>query len=190
MAEEVRAQREQDDRSALRVPGSVDERVDERTALVLGDGRREQLLELVDREHEPLARGTRSSGGDELGRLDVRRGGGARTALERRKQAGAEQRRLAAARRPDEREQRRVREPRDELVDEPLTAEEELRVLGLERREPLERADVATARPLAVPVVAGGRSAGSWTRIARSSSCSSTPGSSPSSSFRSFRVRR
>ena len=53
---------------------------------------------------------------------------------ERRQQAGAEERGLAAAGRPDDREQRRVREPSHELVDEPLAAEEELRVGRLERR--------------------------------------------------------
>ena len=44
---------------------------------------------------------------------------------------------------PDDREQRRVLKPADELVDETLAAEEELLVRRLERGEPLERADVA-----------------------------------------------
>ena len=52
-AEEIRAQREQT-RRALGVPGRVDEHVDERPPLVLRYGRGEELLELVDREDEPL----------------------------------------------------------------------------------------------------------------------------------------
>ena len=67
-------------------------------------------------------------------------------ASERREQAGAEQRRLAAARRADEREQRRVRQACDELLDEPLAAEEELGVRRFERRQALVRADVAESR--------------------------------------------
>ena len=56
MAEEVGPQREQDQRPALRVPRRFDERVDERPTLLLGDRRREQLLELVDGEDKSFAR--------------------------------------------------------------------------------------------------------------------------------------
>ena len=118
----------------------------------------------------------RSSGGSLAGRTS------AYSPSERRQQTCAEERRLAATRRPDDREQRRVLTSRaDELVDEPLAAEEELGVRRLERREPLERADVAqlAVRSRARSPLERGFSAGSWTRIARSSSCSSTPGLEP-----------
>ena len=63
------------------------------------------------------------------------------TAGERREQSRADDRRLAAAGRPDDAEQRGADEPRDELRDEPLAAEEVRRVRLLERRQALERAD-------------------------------------------------
>ena len=47
-------------------------------------------------------------------------------------------------------------EPGDELVDEPLAAEEELGVRRLERREPLERADVAQRARRGAPPPVGG----------------------------------
>ena len=52
--EEVGAQREQDHRSTIGIPGSLDEHVDERPSLSFGDRRREQLLELVDGDDEPI----------------------------------------------------------------------------------------------------------------------------------------
>ena len=134
MAEEVRAQRDQHDRAALRIPRSFDERVDERMPLLLADHRREQLLELVDREN----------------RYASRRGGSGspgRTSAYSRPSAGSKPARrsddLPLPDAPDDREQRRVLEPADELVDEALAAEEELLVRRLERGESLERADVA-----------------------------------------------
>jgi hypothetical protein len=66
--------------------------------------------------------------------------------------ARPEERRLAAPGCAHEREQRRISEPGDELVDQTLPAEEELRVSALERGEPLERTDVAE-RPRPASVV-------------------------------------
>ena len=126
----------------MRVPGCLDERVDERTPLVLFARCREQLLELVDGEHEPLARRNALERGAELGRRSLARTDEHAFRPEGRQQTGTKERRLAAAGCPDNREQRRVREPRHHLVHESLTAEEELRVFGLEWGEPLERADV------------------------------------------------
>ena len=49
---------------------------------------------------------------------------------------------------PDDRQQRRVLQAGIELLDEPLAAEEPLRVGGLERRQALVRTDIAEhARP-------------------------------------------
>ena len=143
VSEEVRSQGEQHDGSARGIPRSVDERVDERPALVVADGRREELLELIDREHELLARTHALEGGDELRRGSLAGAHEQPLARECREQAGTQQRRLAAARRADEREQRRIRQTCDELLDEPLAAEEELGVARFELGEALVRADVA-----------------------------------------------
>ena len=61
-------------------------------------------------------------------------------------QAGPDDRGLAAARRSDDAEQRRADQPRDELGDEPLAAEEVRRVGDLEGGEALERAHHRLAR--------------------------------------------
>ena len=109
------------------------QRVQERRPLggVVAD--REDLLELVDHE--------------QVGGLDARVGAGAddphrpalrarqRATRERRQQPRPHGRRLAAPGRPDDGEQRRADEPRDEFGHEPLTAEEVLRVRGVERAE-------------------------------------------------------
>ena len=60
---------------------------------------------------------------------------------QRRHQAGAQQRRLPAPGGADERGERRARLPRDQLGDEALAAEEEVRVVDVERGEALEGAD-------------------------------------------------
>ena len=118
-----------------------------RSSLVAAGG--EVLLELVDREHERRPRPTPSSArsssrsGCSPGRMTTCAQPslpGSTPLGERGQQAGAQDRRLAAARRPDDAEQRRADEPGDELGDEPLAAEEVRRVGDLERREPLERA--------------------------------------------------
>ena len=68
---------------------------------------------------------------------------------ERGQQPGPHDRRLAAARRADDREQRRADEPRDELGDEPLAPEEVLGVGGVEASP-----GPCTGRPSASVVVA------------------------------------
>ena len=145
-AEEVRAQREQDERAPFRVPGRLHQCVDERPAFALGYGRGEQLFELVDRDHEPLARSDAPELGEELRPRTLAGAKHDGAVAERREQARAQQRRLAAPRRPDERKDGRVCESSDELGDKPLASAEELRVRGLERGEPLVRADVSKRR--------------------------------------------
>ena len=60
---------------------------------------------------------------------------------EGRKEAGAEDRRLAAARRADDAEEAGADEAGDELGNEPLASEEVVGIDRLEARETLERAD-------------------------------------------------
>src|SRR3954452_16078721 len=52
---EIRAQRKQDRRRALRIARVTEERVDERRALALVAANGEQFLELIDRDHGPFA---------------------------------------------------------------------------------------------------------------------------------------
>ena len=110
---------------------------------------------MVDGEHDPLARRHAVEHGAELRRRSFARSHEHGFRLQRRKQAGAKERGLAAAGRPDDREQRHVRKPRDELVNEPLATEEELRVFGFEWGESLERADIASRRRRALTAVEG-----------------------------------
>ena len=161
-AVEVGAQRDDDDRAAVRIGGRTGEGVREGGALFLGAAGGQELLELVDREEEA------SVGRERLERLGERilrtrdehaaqllhrplpraqqqppPAAAARqhSTRQRREQAGAEHRRLAAARRADDPEEARADQPRDELGHEPLAAEEVVGVDGLEARQPLERAD-------------------------------------------------
>ena len=162
-AEEVRAQRDEDRAPAARDPRPP-RRARRRTlAAHPRRPRREHLLELVDRDDEPLARRHAARAPRQLAaerscelrdRVLARTDDDQLPAVERRHQPGAQQRRLAAPGRADDREQRRAREPRDELVDQPLAPEEELGVGGVERREPLERADVPRRDAAAVRVAA------------------------------------
>ena len=110
----------------------------------------EQLLELVDGDHEPaarrrVARRARSSAasGWAPGRRSAiaqpRCRGGRRAASAGSSPAFIAER-LAAAGRPDDAEQRRARQPRDHLGDEPLATEEDVGVVDLEAGEALERA--------------------------------------------------
>ena len=62
-------------------------------------------------------------------------------------QAGPQDRRLAASGRADDAHQRRVDGAGDNVGDEPLTAEEILRVGDVEGGETLERAQLNAARP-------------------------------------------
>ena len=95
---------------------------------------------------------------------------------ERREQPGAEDRRLAAARRANDAEEAGADEPGDELGDEPLTAEEVVGVDRLEAREALERADALgrhRARASAGPK-ARACSRASWRSITLPASSAST----------------
>jgi hypothetical protein len=147
---EVGAHREEHERAPARVARARDQRVGERRALVLVAAGREELLELVDRHDQPppgrgfadrlLERPPRPlAGPQERDRPVLAARQHARS--ERREQPRLQRRRLAAARRPDDPGQRRAGQPRDELADEPLAAEEELGVLDVERGQALEGAD-------------------------------------------------
>ena len=100
---------------------------------------------------------------------------------EGREETGAEDRRLAAARRADDAEEAGADEAGDELGDEPLAAEEVVGIDRLEARETLERADAL------------GRHAGRGGRAERARACSraswrsiTLPASSASTSLRSL----
>ena len=161
-AVEVRAQRDHDDGSAVGIGGRAGEDGCEGGALGLGSAGGEELLELVDGEEEPPVRGQRvESLGERILRprhehaaqLIQRPLAGAQQQTpparatrqdasgERRKQAGAKHRRLAAARRADDAEEAGADEPGDELGDEPLAAEEVVGIHRLEARQTLERTD-------------------------------------------------
>ena len=134
-APEVGAQREHDRGSTVRVPGRLDERLDERAALAFRYRRREHLLELVDGEDEPLAgleacEGARQLVADsarELGEGVIAGPDEDVTCLgQARQKPGAQERRLADPGRAADQEELRLAEPGQELVDKPLAAEEEL----------------------------------------------------------------
>ena len=159
---EVGAQRDHDDRSTLRISGCASKGVGERGALGFGAAGGEQLLELVDGEEEALVGGQRVEGLDEriprsrderAAKLVQRPLAGAQqqtapplaarqdSSGEGREKTGADERRLAAARRADDAQEADADEAGDELGDEPLAAEEVLGIHRLEARETLERAD-------------------------------------------------
>ena len=158
---EVGAQRDHDDRSTLRISGCAGKRVGERGALGVGAAGGEQLLELVDGEEEAFVGGQRVEGlGERIlrsrhehaAKLVQRPLAGTQqqtppalaarqdSSGEGREETGAEDRRLAAARRADDAEEAGADEAGDELGDEPLAAEEVLGIDRLEARETLERA--------------------------------------------------
>ena len=166
---EVAANREHDHQPLVGVAGALDQRVEERLPLgpvATGD---EGLLELVDQEHQALAglepvervgdprRGVLAprlghrpgEGPRELGQRPLAGahhrpppvlGAGDDPVGERRQEAGAHSRGLAAARGADHREQRRADQAGDELCDQALAAEEVLGVGGVERRQAAEGA--------------------------------------------------
>ena len=118
-----------------------------RSALVAARG--EDLLELVDRQHDAVGVGVSRPDAVQLAhrmlagpnqhlrplvaaRQDPAGQGG--------QQSGPHDRGLAAARRSDDAEQRRADRPRDELGDEPLASEEVPGVGDVEAGEALERA--------------------------------------------------
>jgi hypothetical protein len=131
------------DRAAQLVPAH------RRRALALVATRRERLLELVHGDHRAIVRSER--GGRVLERLQRMLAGaeqrdrpagaaGQHAVGERGEQSGAHGRRLAAPRRADHAHQARARQPRHHVGHEPLAAEEDGGVAGLERGQPLERA--------------------------------------------------
>jgi hypothetical protein len=148
-AVEVGAHTDQHERAAARVAGAGDERVDERGPLDLLAAGGERLLELVDRDDQPAVRrglGHRLperaqrvlAGAQERQRpsLAARQHAGGQRCEQARAQRGG----LAAARRPDDAQQRRAGQARHHLGHEPLAPEEDPGVVDVERSEPLERA--------------------------------------------------
>ena len=129
-----------------RAPGGIaslrDELVDERRPLGLVAAAGEELLELVDRHDQPAS--SRGLGGRALERpggvlarsqqreLPVL-AAGQHAGRERGEQPGPQRRRLAAARRADDPDQRRARQARHHLGHQPLAAEEQLGVRDIIR---------------------------------------------------------
>ena len=230
-AVEVAADREHDHQPLVGVAGALDQRVEERLALGLVATGDEDLLELIDQEHqalagrEPLERVGDPGRGVLAPRLGHRPGEGPRElgervlarahhrpppALragddpvgERRQEAGAHGRGLAAARGADHREQGRADQAGDELGDQALAAEEVLGVGGVERRQAAEGADLGLRgiRRLVDGVEAGplaGRPAGRrrrprarpGSRAARSRSSAARPAVAASRSAASARAQ-
>ena len=141
---EVGAQRDHDDCSTLRISGRAGKRVGEGGALGVGAAGGEQLLELVDGEEEACVGGQRVEGlGERIlrsrhehaAKLVQRPLAGTQqqtppalaarqdSSGESREETGAQDRRLAAARRADDAEEAGADEAGDELGDEPLAAE-------------------------------------------------------------------
>ena len=147
---EVGAHGDDHQRAPAHVSHRGHERVDERRALRLVAAGREHLLELVDRHDQPavvgrrgerlLERAQRMLPGTQHGERP-RLAPGQHARGERSEQTGVQRRGLAAAGRPDDPQERGARHPRDQLGHEPLAPEEEARVAGLERGQPLVRAD-------------------------------------------------
>ena len=146
VAEEVRAQGDQDERTAVGVPGGLDEGAHERRSLVLGDRSGKELLELVDHEQEPRARSHALERRGELGRRALARTDENVLQSECRQQTGTKERRFPAPGRSHDSKQLCVGETRQDLVDEPFATEEEVCVGRLERSEPLERTHPARRR--------------------------------------------
>ena len=167
---EVAADREHDHQPLVGVTGTLDQCVEERLALRLVAAGDEGLLELIDREHQPLAVGQPVERvGDPrrralVSRLGHRPGEGPRelgqraragahhgappvlgawddAVRQRRQEAGAHGRGLAAARGTDDGEQRRADQAGDQLCDQALAAEEVLGMSGIERGQAAVGAD-------------------------------------------------
>jgi hypothetical protein len=145
----VGPQRDEHERSPALLARACDERVDERRPLGLVATRSEDLLELVDREDQPLLLGCGATRAlDRLERTLPRAQQRDAPALAPRQRAAAQRRqqpcpqhgRLATPRRPDHADHRRRHRAGDDLRDEPLAAEEHVGVVDVERGEPLERA--------------------------------------------------
>ena len=146
MPVEVRAHRDEHQRLPARVRGGRDQRVDERGVLRFVAAGREELLELVDCDdraaREPVGRSVQGvervrAGAQQSDVPPLRPGQHARSPAMRA--VSLQGRGLAAARGPDDREERGVGEARDHLGHEPLAPEEDAGVVDVERRQALER---------------------------------------------------
>ena len=174
-AVEVGADREHDDDTLLGIVGEADERLCEGRPLAFVATGGEQLLELIDGEHQALVRFERVQRRSELvvtvalacrgrdarhdaaqlrermlARSDQHLSPAPRAwqhaVRQRRQQPGAQHRGLATARRPEHGQQGRADKPRDKTGDEVLAAEEVLGLSGGEGRQPTERADLGRRR--------------------------------------------
>ena len=132
--------------ASLGIARRRDQPVDEGGPLGLVGARREDLLELVDDEHETLAViAPRERRLERVHRMVARPqrdvvpalAAGKQAGRERGQQAGHDHRGLAAARRADDAEQPRPHGPRGQLSHEALAAVEVRRVGLLERGQPL-----------------------------------------------------
>ena len=128
------------------------------TPLALVAAEREDLLELIDDEQEPRARSVAPRLGQLVERMLSRSDhdlhpllrAGERAGRERGGEPRTNDRGLAASRGPDDAEQRRSRQARDELRDELLAPEERVGVRDVEARQALERADSLGGRDVGV----------------------------------------
>ena len=136
VAVEVGAQGDDDECSVF---GAVQQRIEERGALLLVATQREHLFELVDHEHGGVAHGGELGNRVHAGSDDRRGELGTHRALQRWHDARANERRFPAPRRPDDREKTGRLEAPGEIVDERLAPEEEVAVLRLERKQSLVR---------------------------------------------------
>jgi hypothetical protein len=155
---EVGAERDSHGRTPIRILRGANERVKERRSLIRVWADREDLFELIDREHDALARPRarervgnvrRAKRAFELGNRMLARphqqhappgASGQNASRERRQHARAQDRRFAASRGADDPGERATREPGNEVGDDLLTPEEIVRVAHVEEGEPLERA--------------------------------------------------
>ena len=132
-AVEIRPQRHHDERSPLGVARRRHQLLEERRTLLLALTHGEQLLQLVDRDHDPLTRRklpehlTETIAVERAPELDIRvlarpqqhlaPPGAARqhARAQRRQHTRAQQRRLADARRAEDPDQRRLHQPREQI---------------------------------------------------------------------------
>jgi hypothetical protein len=157
-AVEIRAQHHHHQRPPLRIARRSRQPAGERRALTLLLAQREQLLQLVDRDHDPLTglqppeRAARRLVAQGAAQLGVRVGARPeqhlppplaarqRARAQRGQHPGAQQRGLAHPRGADDPGQRRLHQPRQQVGDQALAAAEKLRIGAVEKRQPLERA--------------------------------------------------
>ena len=161
---EVGSDRDHHAHASIRVGRRIDQRVDERGSLELVGARGEDLFELVDDDHTsvpthlvPKRTPRRAGIGGRRGVTDqglVERAPGVfsrayqdhgplvatrqHAVPEGRDQPGAHRRGLPAPRRTDDAEERGPCETRNQLRDQTLASEEQVRIVDVEGREPLE----------------------------------------------------